>query len=379
MRSVTLAPTILALVACLSFTQHAQAQEDESCPTCLDVESVVEEFGLREGLQPVRERPGWHPPKVVVTMFGERAAHTFRLIMPDAEVIGANGMEAAAEVVADADLYIGRCHPDILANGKKLKWVATPFAGAEDCTALPEFAERDILLTNMRGIYGPPIAQHAIALTLALANKLYVYRDEQAAREWSGFMNPGQRDHTNLGGELMLVVGLGGIGTEIARLANGLGMRVTATRRSRREGPDFVEHVGLSDELHKLAAEATVVVSALPLTDETRGVFDEAFFNIVPEGALFVNIGRGELVVNDDLIAALRSGHLGGAALDVTDPEPLPPDHPLWSEPRVILTPHVANSSDMSFRLLQTIMRENMQRYSRGDKLLNVVDIQRGY
>ena len=177
----------------------------------------------------------------------------------------------------------------------------------------------------------------------------------------------------------MLVVGLGGIGTEIARLANGLGMRVTATRRSRREGPDFVEHVGLSDELHKLAAEATVVVSALPLTDETRGVFDEAFFNIVPEGALFVNIGRGELVVNDDLIAALRSGHLGGAALDVTDPEPLPPDHPLWSEPRVILTPHVANSSDMSFRLLQTIMRENMQRYSRGDKLLNVVDIQRGY
>jgi len=175
------------------------------------------------------------------------------------------------------------------------------------------------------------------------------------------------------------VVGLGGIGTEVARLGHGLGMHVIATRNSRREGPDYVEYVGLADEYRSLAARADVVVNAAPLTPDTRGMFDAAFFAAAKDGAFFINIGRGESVVTDALVAALTSGKLGGAGLDVTDPEPLPPGHPLWSMRNVIVTPHIATSSDFRDERTLTLVVENVRRYIRGDKLLSVVDLAAGY
>ena len=177
----------------------------------------------------------------------------------------------------------------------------------------------------------------------------------------------------------MFVVGLGGIGTEIARRGHGLGMRVIATRRSSRTGPEFVEYVGLSHELLDLAKQANVVVNALPLTKETRGIFDRDFFEVLPEGALFVNIGRGESVNTNDLITALESGQLAGAGLDVTEPEPLPDGHKLWTMPNVILTPHVANSSDLLDWRADLVAWENLRRYVRGDRMLNIVDLEAGY
>ena len=178
----------------------------------------------------------------------------------------------------------------------------------------------------------------------------------------------------------MLVLGLGGIGTEIAKRGAGLGMRVVATRNSSREGPDFVDYVGLSDEMTGLAREADVIVNALPLTDSTRGILDAAFFEAIegPGPRYFINVGRGATVDTEALLDALRSGHLAGAGLDVTDPEPLPRDHALWLEPNVIITPHV--SSGGGDRLRQRLMTlENMRRYLAGDRLLNVVDPERGY
>jgi phosphoglycerate dehydrogenase-like enzyme len=156
-------------------------------------------------------------------------------------------------------------------------------------------------------------------------------------------------------------------------------MRVIATRRSSREGPDFVEYVGLADELLELAKESHVIASALPLTDDTVGLFDEEFFNSVREGTLFINVGRGESVVTDDLVAALESGRIGGAGLDVTDPEPLSPGHPLWTTPNTILTPHVANGSSVSVSRAVTVVMENLRRYVAGRPMLNVVDVERGY
>src|SRR5690606_35999863 len=144
-----------------------------------------------------------------------------------------------------------------------------------------------------------------------------------------------------------------GIGTEVAKRAHGLGMRVLATRNSRREGPDYVEYVGLADEYRTLAERADVVVNATPLTPETRGMFDARFFAAMRDDALFINVGRGESVVTADLTAALQAGTIGGAGLDVTDPEPLPPGHPLWSMQSVIITPHIATSSD--FRSARTM------------------------
>jgi phosphoglycerate dehydrogenase-like enzyme len=156
-------------------------------------------------------------------------------------------------------------------------------------------------------------------------------------------------------------------------------MRVIATRNSSRAGPDFVDYVGLSDEILTLAKEADVIVNALPLTDKTRGLLGEEFFTAAQARVpYFINVGRGATVDTDALLAALRDGRLAGAGLDVTDPEPLPPAHGLWQADNVIITPHVSGrGSDPNRRRLLVI--ENIRRYLAGDALLNVVDAGRGY
>ena len=177
----------------------------------------------------------------------------------------------------------------------------------------------------------------------------------------------------------MLVVGLGGIGTEIAKRGHGLGMKVIATRNSRREGPDYVSYVGLANELNTLAKQADVVINALPLTPETRGIFNKDFFDAMPSHAYFISIGRGQSTVTEDLIAALKNGVIAGAGLDVTDPEPLPPEHPLWTIPRVIITPHIAWRSEKYVARRWVVMRENLRRYVNGEALLSEVDLEKGY
>jgi phosphoglycerate dehydrogenase-like enzyme len=234
------------------------------------------------------------------------------------------------------------------------------------------------VLTNLQRAMGPSIAEHSIAMMMALARGLPVFGRQQQAGRWDGGEAITSRMR-EVGGRTMLVVGLGGIGTEVARRAHGLGMRVIATRNSSREGPDFVAKVGLSGELNALAAEADVVVNATPLTPETTGIFDEAFFAAMKPGGYFITIGRGASTRTDALIAALRSGQLAGAGLDVTDPEPLPADSPLWGMSNVIITPHVSASSDQQLERIIVVVAENLRRYVAGEPLLNVVDIARGY
>jgi phosphoglycerate dehydrogenase-like enzyme len=156
-------------------------------------------------------------------------------------------------------------------------------------------------------------------------------------------------------------------------------MRVIATRGSGREGPEYVEYVGLAPELPELAARADVVVNCTPLTPATTGLFDRAFFARMKRGGFFINIGRGGSVVTDELVDALRSGQLAGAGLDVTDPEPLPADSPLWGMENVIITPHVAGSSDRGEERIWTLVVENLRRYVAGERMLNVVDLDKGY
>jgi phosphoglycerate dehydrogenase-like enzyme len=156
-------------------------------------------------------------------------------------------------------------------------------------------------------------------------------------------------------------------------------MRVIATRNSRREGPEFVEYVGLADELMKLVPQADVVVNVTPLTPATTGLFDAAFFKAMKPTAYFINIGRGRSVVTADLVAALEQGELAGAGLDVTDPEPLPAGHALWSMPRVIITPHVSARSEKSLDRLWILVKENLRRYVAGEPMLSEVDLERGY
>jgi phosphoglycerate dehydrogenase-like enzyme len=232
-----------------------------------------------------------------------------------------------------------------------------------------------IVFTNMQGAHGPAIAEHVFAMLLSLTRQLPRHREAQAEGRWSR-----DRDGMSaLAGRTLLVVGLGGIGTEVARRADAFDMRVLATARSAREAPAFVDHLGVADELDALLPEADVVVLCLPLTDATRGLFDAQRIARMKAGAYLLNIARGPIVDTDALIAALRDGRLAGAGLDVTDPEPLPDGHPLFALENVVITPHVAGAGEITAERRSAVFRENLRRFGAGEPLINVVDKEAGY
>jgi phosphoglycerate dehydrogenase-like enzyme len=371
------------LAVCSLALGSAGAQPSDACDSlCEAAAALIERFELREGAAPVRERADWQPPKKIVVADVPLADY-LRGVAPGIEIVGVQGLRnyaGMAEAVAGADVLIGLCTPEIVARGTSLEWIQLLNAGADSCATIPEVAQRGILVTNLQRIQGPHMAEHAIALLLALARALPVYAVEQSAGVFTrGFRETRGERPVEIEGKTLLVVGLGGIGTEVAKRAHGLGLRVVATRNSSREGPNYVEYVGLADEYRTLAERADVVVNATPLTPATRGMFDAQFFAAMRDDAFFINIGRGESVDTAALTAALEAGTIGGAGLDVTDPEPLPPGHPLWSMQNVIITPHIATSSDFRSERTVTLVAENVRRYARGDAVLSVVDLAAGY
>jgi phosphoglycerate dehydrogenase-like enzyme len=266
----------------------------------------------------------------------------------------------------------------VLAAGSSLRWLQTVYAGVDSCAGQAKtLTDRRIVVTNMRAIAAPVIAEHVIALTFALSRGLNAWIPLQGQRVWAD--GSSDAPMTVIAGKTMLVAGLGGIGTEVAKRAHALGMRVIATRATRQEKPDYVDYVGTSDELATLLGQADVVVNALPLTAETRGIFDAAMFARMKRSAHFINVGRGASVVTKDLTAALQSKTIAGAGLDVVDPEPLPKDDPLWRQPNLILTPHVSGDSDQGTNAGLRVVRENLRRYVAGERMLSVVDVGRGY
>lgn len=355
-------------------TGGAAAQEQPGSSAA----GVIEHFGLQQAETAVRERPGWRKPKrILVTGGFPGIVEALQPSAPGVELIVATPGEEAKQA-AKADAVIGLCSPEVLAAGKSIKWIQLFTAGVERCVSIPAVGERDILVTNMQRIGGPVIAEHVMAMSLAFVRGIDGYLDLQQRSEWRRGPPPGRRMSV-VEGKTMLVVGLGGIGTEVAKRAHALGMKVTATRASGRTGPDFVSYVGLPDELPKLAAEADFVVNAAPLTPQTTGIFDAAFFAKMKPTAYFINIARGRSVVTAALVDALDNGKIAGAGLDVTDPEPLPADHPLWKARNVIITPHVANESDLGTQSELSVVRENLRRYVAGERMLSVVDVSKGY
>jgi len=267
---------------------------------------------------------------------------------------------------------------DFLKAATNLVWVQALSAGVDRYVQMDGIVKNDrVVLTNFRGVHGPAIADHAMAMLLTLTRDMRSHAVNQAKRTW----RKGGSDVRPivLDGSTMLLVGLGGIGTEIAQRAHGFGMRVWATRRSNTPGPAFIDRLGLSTELMSMLPEADVVVIAAPLTPETQGLFNQAAFAAMKKGSYLINIARGPIVVTDDLIAALRSGKLAGACLDVTDPEPLPATSPLWDIPNVVITPHVAPDAEVTDHRKWALLRENLRRFGNGEPLFNVVDKQAGY
>jgi phosphoglycerate dehydrogenase-like enzyme len=345
--------------------------------------ALIERLSLQEATQPLRDHPRWRKPERIgvqvpgwITVHVPDAMQRFRRAAGDVEIIEVAGPSDPS--VAQLDAIVGFCSPAMLKAAGSLRWLHHYPVGVEGCTLHSDIGKYEFILTNSQRTSGPTIAEHVIGLMMVLTRGLQHHYRNQLEGHWDRSI-PEDAAMFDVEGKTMLVAGLGGIGSEVAQRAAGLGMRVIATRRSGGDRPSFVEYVGRSDELLALAARADVVVNALPLTRETRQLFDRKFFDAVKPGAFFISVGRGESTVTPELVAALKDGRLRGAGLDVVDPEPLPRDHELWRLPNVIITPHISSQTVEARKRMATVAIENVRRYAAGEKLLNVVDLKAGY
>ncbi len=341
------------------------------------VERLQDELGVQTGWTVASELPAWSSNPTVLVSLEKPYAAGLNEAVPGIDVIEVSSVSEAMLHAPRANVILGMCDAELLEAAPNLSWVFVFHAGVESCPLTERLARRDVMVTNFQKLASPAIGEHAIAMMLALGRGLPRFKQAMPAGAWRRDLasEPGMQV---VAGRTILVAGLGGIGQQVARRAKALGMQVLATRNSSREGPTYVDYVGLPHELPELVERADVVVNALPLTGATKGLFDAALFADFKEGAYLINIGRGGTIVTDDLHEALTSGRLAGAGLDVTDPEPLPPDHPLWQMPNVIITPHIsARGFDREW--LRFIIEENLRRYVAGETLLNEVDPARGY
>ncbi len=298
-------------------------------------------------------------------------------VAPNVRIVtGLSKKEALARAEEAHGINARYASPEFLTKATKLRWVQVSSAGVDRYLGIKPLMENDkLVLSNNRAVHGPAIADHAMAMLLSLTRNLKYYAKNQKQAKWAR----GGGESIALQGKTMLVVGLGGIGTEIAQRANGFGMKVIGTRRSDRPSPDYVKRVGKPKDLLAMLPEADVVVLAVPLTDETKNMLNTAAFDAMKPGAYLINIARGKVVNTEAMLKALKSGRLAGACLDVTDPEPLPANHELWKQANVIITPHIASRSEVTNKRRSALLVENMRRFGAGEPLLNVVDKKAGY
>jgi phosphoglycerate dehydrogenase-like enzyme len=286
-----------------------------------------------------------------------------------------NGRAELKNHCADADVILGVVDRETMLAAKNLKWVQTWAAGVE---SLPkELMEHPCTLTNMQRVFAPVIAETAIGLLLSLTRGLT--QDSIPAfreRKWKAATVP----LDDLYRKTIGIVGMGGIGSETARrLHYGFEMRVLATDAKAMPKPAFVEELRDPGWLMDMVPQVDVLMSAAPLTKETRGMFNDAVFGRMKESAYFINVSRGGLVDQDALVRALKAKRIRGAGLDVAVPEPLPSESPLWDCPNLVITPHNSGAAPMRQIRLVALVAENVRRYSNGLPLLNVVDKARGY
>lgn len=376
----------------LSIAAVAKAAPQPTPAPAADPKTVelIHELALPESALALRDQPGWKAPKRIAIATANpngtsanQLLDPIRAVAPGVEIVPVANADELAKQVANVDAIVGGddtvCDDQVLAAaGKRLRWVAIMSAGVEACLGKPALGRAGLTTTNMRAVAGPVMAEHTIALMFALSRSLQVSISRQATGEGWNRNFAGSQPQA-LDGKTLLVVGLGGIGTEVARRAHALGMKVIATRNSSKTGPDYVSYVGLPDELPTLITQADVVVSSLPLVPATTNLFDAKMFARMKKTAFFINVGRGGSVVTDDLVAALNAGTIAGAGLDVTEPEPLPKDHPLWKAKNIIISPHMSALSDLGQAARIAILREQVRRFAAGDKLLSVVDFRKGY
>lgn len=326
--------------------------------------------------------------KVVVAIFSEFAAWNIpesevarlRHSFPGVTFVDVRSDDELLVEISDADVaYTPEFRPALLAAADRLQWIHSSAAGVGNML-FDEMLASDVTISNSRGIHSESIAEHVLCVTILLRRRVHTAIRRQIAHEWS---------HDELSrpplirvvrGSTMGVIGLGGLGTGIAELARLAGMRVIAMRRrADLPRPSFVDHVYGPAELHVLLGESDVVTIAAPLTPSTRALIGAAELRQMRPDAVLINVARGKLVDEAALVHALRTGIIGGAALDVFEHEPLAADSPLWDLANVVITPHTAGLRPDYFTLATDLFIDNLHRYLAGQELRNVVDKTAGY
>ena len=289
--------------------------------------------------------------------------------IPDIDVQLCPTVGEAMEVIGDADAAFGDIVPELLARARSLKWIACPQAGPRAGYYHEALIDSDIVVTNTREIYNDHISAHIMSLLLAFARGLQVYIPQQGAGVWrQGYPTIYLPEAT------VVIVGVGGIGGETARLCAEFGMTVIAVDPRLPAPSPGVAELHRPDDLLQVLPRGDFVIATVPETPQTQGMFGSEQFRAMKRSGFFINIGRGATVMLDDLVDALRAGEIVGAGLDVFQVEPLPAGHPLWTMPGVLITPHVAGNGPYLDDRRTELFIDNCKRFNEGRALRNVVD-----
>jgi phosphoglycerate dehydrogenase-like enzyme len=336
--------------------------------------------------------------KIVVGMdLDDRQKKDFCEAAAGHEIVFVGQGKLTLENAGDADFVIGNPPVSLVPELGKLKVLQLNSAGVNNYLEVMkelrmkqqsmaaagggEAAGKIACLCNANGAYSLTISEHMLAMLLALIKKLYMYRDFQNESTWGDLGKWGGSTVSSIYGARILVLGLGDIGLRFARAVKALGAYVIGVKRTMSEKPDYVDELYTIDDLDEVLPTADMVAMVLPETPQTRGIISAGRIAAMKPGAFIVNEGRGSAIDQDALVEALNSGHLGGAALDVTSPEPLPSDSPLWKAKNCFITPHVGGGYTLpqtKIYILERALR-NLKAFLRGDELVNEINLEKGY
>ena len=281
---------------------------------------------------------------------------------------------AYAALIPNAHVVVGGFRQEFLPQAGNLRWIQSTGAGV-DRLLTPELIASDVIVTNAQSLHAMQISEHVLAMMLALARDFQQIFLAQREHVW----RPPVFHPFCLEGQTLGVVGVGGIGAALARKAHHLGMRVIGLRRHPNDPPPYLDELVGPDGLHDLLQRSDHVAMCCPLTPETRGMIGTTELQMMKSNAYIYNIGRGRIIQAAPLLQALKEGWIAGAGLDVTDPEPLPPDSELWDLPNVIITGHTSGTAPHNDDHFHELLDQNLQRFLNGEQLLNVVDKEAGY
>ncbi|MBI4219713.1 MAG: D-2-hydroxyacid dehydrogenase [Chloroflexi bacterium] len=292
--------------------------------------------------------------------------------VPGVNVVVPETEAEAKKELRDADAAFGTLNPELIKAAGKLRWLQAPAAAPPAGYYFKELIEHPVVVTNFREIYNDHISTHIMAFLLAFARGFHRYLPQQIRHDWK----PGELDAgiVHLPEATALVLGVGGIGAEAARHCAHFGMKVIGIDARRKDRPEGVSELYGPEQLDRQLPRADFVIMTIPHTPQTEGLMNLKRFKLMKRTAFLINIGRGMTVKLDDLAEAIRTGVIAGAGLDVFEIEPLPADHPLWTMPGVLLTPHTAGFGPYLEERRAEILIENCRRFSEGKALRNVVD-----